>query len=190
MNAQGNAWIKGHIQATSGTLDNVTIEENCNVKGTVYAHRIIGDVVAAKSHPNNTDSLGQSWTTICTISVSNNLGAVATVKIDCPTFSYQVGNGGQRTAEAGWAYIRVLKDGSEFVSKSFYYIFQAFEAGRFQGIYHPSIGSVIDTLEASDTDIHVYEVQAYKVTQYGVTAMSCIDNGTVAQIFRNGSAFS
>ncbi|EKF0226765.1 DUF1983 domain-containing protein, partial [Escherichia coli] len=39
-----NADISGHISANSGTLNNVTIAENCVVKGTVDAGNILGDV--------------------------------------------------------------------------------------------------------------------------------------------------
>lgn len=37
----GNVKLKGEIQATTGTLDNVTINNNCLVLGTIYADQII-----------------------------------------------------------------------------------------------------------------------------------------------------
>lgn len=37
----GNVKVKGEIQATTGTLDNVTINNNCSVLGTIYADQII-----------------------------------------------------------------------------------------------------------------------------------------------------
>lgn len=40
-----NADIKGKVTATSGTLDNVTVNENCTIKGTLKATNIEGDVV-------------------------------------------------------------------------------------------------------------------------------------------------
>ena len=36
-----NADISGHISANSGALNNVTIEENCTIKGTLRAERIL-----------------------------------------------------------------------------------------------------------------------------------------------------
>ena len=42
-----NADINGHISANSGALNNVTIEENCTIKGTLRAERILGDIVKA-----------------------------------------------------------------------------------------------------------------------------------------------
>lgn len=57
-----NADISGHISANSGALNNVTIEENCTIKGTMRAENIIGDIVKAvgrafpgsASYPNGT----------------------------------------------------------------------------------------------------------------------------------------
>jgi len=49
----------GHSNAYAGTFHNVTIEETCNVKGTVYANKIVGDVLSAKVvGANSTDSAG------------------------------------------------------------------------------------------------------------------------------------
>ena len=38
----------GYVHATSGYFENVTISENCDVRGTIYANKIVGDVVASK----------------------------------------------------------------------------------------------------------------------------------------------
>ena len=38
----------GTVNANAGTFNNVTISENCNVLGTVYAGRIVGDVYRKK----------------------------------------------------------------------------------------------------------------------------------------------
>ncbi|EFF1184723.1 DUF1983 domain-containing protein, partial [Escherichia coli] len=40
-----NADISGNISASSGTLNNVTIAEDCTINGTMSADRIIGDIV-------------------------------------------------------------------------------------------------------------------------------------------------
>ncbi|EJD6704364.1 DUF1983 domain-containing protein [Serratia marcescens] len=44
-----NVTVRGDIYANYGVLNNVTINENCTVKGTVYAEQIIGDVVSVGS---------------------------------------------------------------------------------------------------------------------------------------------
>lgn len=38
----------GYVHATSGYFENVTIAENCDVRGTIYANKIVGDVIAIK----------------------------------------------------------------------------------------------------------------------------------------------
>ena len=38
------------MNANAGTFNNVTINENCDVKGTIYANKIVGDVVAIKDY--------------------------------------------------------------------------------------------------------------------------------------------
>ncbi|ENQ3176001.1 fibronectin type III domain-containing protein, partial [Enterobacter hormaechei] len=45
----GNATIRGTIYANSGVLNNVTINENCNILGTLSATRIIGDICRPQS---------------------------------------------------------------------------------------------------------------------------------------------
>ncbi|EMW9210288.1 host specificity protein J [Salmonella enterica subsp. enterica serovar Newport] len=42
-----NADISGHINATSGALNNVVIAEDCTIHGTLRAERILGDIVKA-----------------------------------------------------------------------------------------------------------------------------------------------
>lgn len=44
-----NATVTGTVNANAGVFNNVTIEENCNVKGTIYANKIVGDVYNADS---------------------------------------------------------------------------------------------------------------------------------------------
>lgn len=41
----------GTVNANAGTFNNVTIAESCDVRGTVYANKIVGDVVAFRSYP-------------------------------------------------------------------------------------------------------------------------------------------
>ncbi|MGU5782659.1 phage tail tip fiber protein [Aeromonas caviae] len=54
-----NGSFTGTVNANAGTFKNVTIEETCNVKGTVYANKIVGDVLSAKVvSANSTDSAG------------------------------------------------------------------------------------------------------------------------------------
>lgn len=43
-----NGTFTGTVNANAGTFNNVTINENCDVRGTIYANRIVGDVVALR----------------------------------------------------------------------------------------------------------------------------------------------
>lgn len=43
-----NATVSGIVNANGGVFNNVTINENCDVKGTIYANKIVGDVVSGK----------------------------------------------------------------------------------------------------------------------------------------------
>lgn len=47
----------GTVNANAGTFNNVTINSNCDVKGTIYAEKIVGDVVAIKT-------INRTWATI------------------------------------------------------------------------------------------------------------------------------
>ena len=50
-----NADISGNVNANSGTLNNVTINENCQIKGKLSANQIEGDIVktVSKSFPRH-----------------------------------------------------------------------------------------------------------------------------------------
>lgn len=41
--------VRGRIFATSGVFNNVTINENCDVRGKVYANRIDGDIASMQA---------------------------------------------------------------------------------------------------------------------------------------------
>ncbi|MFC0179026.1 TipJ family phage tail tip protein [Thorsellia kenyensis] len=58
-----NIKARGEIHATSGTFSNVIIDENCQVKGTIYAGKIVGGVASFLWNINHTQS-GVSKTTL------------------------------------------------------------------------------------------------------------------------------
>lgn len=68
----------GTVNANAGTFNNVTINENCDVRGTIYADKIVGDVVAAKlSNKNQTYSITSSTKTrfiYVTVNISGGAG--------------------------------------------------------------------------------------------------------------------
>jgi predicted phage tail protein len=58
------------IYASGGTFNNVTINENCDVRGTIYADKIVGDVVSIKSFPTKTIRSNSSDTGIEVYSIT------------------------------------------------------------------------------------------------------------------------
>ena len=50
-----NVYIRGEVHANTGVLNNVTINDNCTVLGTVQANKIVGDVVTM------TDRVVKNW---------------------------------------------------------------------------------------------------------------------------------
>jgi len=44
-----NAYVQGNLNASSGTFRNVLIDETCDVRGTIYANKIVGDIYRAIS---------------------------------------------------------------------------------------------------------------------------------------------
>lgn len=67
-----NADISGNVNANSGTLNNVTINENCTIKGMLEATQVRGDFVKAvsKSFPKKTGSWGDTETPNGTVTVT------------------------------------------------------------------------------------------------------------------------
>ena len=83
----------GTVNANAGTFNNVTIAENCNVLGTVYAERIVGDVTSLLLHQGNFNIA--AWTKRRTLTLvqggvvfeqrvsgSGTLGLVIDVKVN------------------------------------------------------------------------------------------------------------
>lgn len=62
----------GTVNANAGTMNNITIAENCNVLGTIYANRIVGDVVSAKQYSvaQRTESSGSQYLTVSILALT------------------------------------------------------------------------------------------------------------------------
>ncbi|QMQ08730.1 host specificity protein J [Escherichia coli] len=67
-----NADISGSVNANSGTLNNVTINENCTIKGMLEATQVRGDFVKAvsKSFPKKAGTWGNTETPNGTVTVT------------------------------------------------------------------------------------------------------------------------
>ncbi|MDZ8948552.1 host specificity protein J, partial [Escherichia coli] len=67
-----NADISGSVNANSGTLNNVTINENCTIKGMLEATQVRGDFVKAvsKAFPKKVGTWGNTETPNGTVTVT------------------------------------------------------------------------------------------------------------------------
>ncbi|MCZ9249404.1 phage portal protein [Escherichia albertii] len=67
-----NADISGNVNANSGTLNNVTISENCTIKGMLEATQVRGDFVKAvsKAFPKKVGTWGNTETPDGTVTVT------------------------------------------------------------------------------------------------------------------------
>ncbi|EHX8084161.1 host specificity protein J, partial [Escherichia coli] len=67
-----NADISGSVNANSGTLNNVTINQNCTIKGMLEATQVRGDFVKAvsKSFPKQAGTWGNTETPNGTVTVT------------------------------------------------------------------------------------------------------------------------
>lgn len=95
----------GTVYANGGTFNNVTINENCNVLGTVYANKIVGDVVAAKMVGN-----GQTYS-IASFSKNRLLSIIVQI-------SATARDSGNATSARAYLYINDNKVDTETLSGS------------------------------------------------------------------------
>ncbi|HFO8354684.1 TPA: DUF1983 domain-containing protein, partial [Escherichia coli] len=67
-----NADISGNVNANSGTLNNVTVNENCTIKGMLEANQVRGDFVktVSKSFPKKAGTWGNTETPDGTVTVT------------------------------------------------------------------------------------------------------------------------
>ncbi|MBC0848295.1 host specificity protein J [Escherichia coli] len=67
-----NADISGNVNANSGTLNNVTVNENCTIKGMLEANQVRGDFVktVSKSFPKKAGTWGNTETPNGTVTVT------------------------------------------------------------------------------------------------------------------------
>ena len=63
------------------TMNNCTIEQDCVVKGTVYAERIVGDVYVARDYVCSTNDRQVGPINVCTIKVNQPVGFTRTLTI-------------------------------------------------------------------------------------------------------------
>lgn len=74
--------FNGTVNANNGVLNNVTINEDCIIKGTLNANQIVGDVVSAQSKSVNNSDFTSNFLTVVSFSVkasSSNINRTLSV---------------------------------------------------------------------------------------------------------------
>ncbi|MEG2114643.1 MAG: phage tail protein, partial [Hafnia sp.] len=107
----------GTVNANAGTFNNITIAENCNVLGTVYANRIVGDVVAMSSLAR----FGQSKNYNVGFVPSSKQRFINITGIELNAFSYYISGGGGTTQPvygSGSVTVNVFANGIHVASQS------------------------------------------------------------------------
>ncbi len=159
----------GTVNANAGTFNNVTIAENCNVLGTVYAERIVGDVAAIKSlymaPPREPFSL------FFTVAPANFSRGVIVTGINIKAAGYNYGSGGAPTQV------------TRTCTAVFY--MNGVELGR------ESVSATGDSKKDSATASATVTLPAgvrgqFQVSILGDVSVSLV--GAVAMVFKHGSA--
>lgn len=181
--------FKGKVTADSGTLNDVTINESCTIKGTLKADQIIGDMVSARSFSCYQSNIGNAWTTIATTStVRNNTGGTATVNVNTPAFVVTAGDD-DRDPRTWYFRVRVLKNGSQVAYESFDGVVQSVFSGQ-DLIYSMTCSMGVFSDSLSNNQTAYYTLQAMFYVEGGKGSASCSANSMTSLLFRNGSAWT
>ncbi|WP_309266631.1 phage tail tip fiber protein [Aeromonas salmonicida] len=116
-----NGTFQGNVLANSGTMNNVTMLENCLILGKLRAEQVEGGfyvkrIYGGTSLPDNTDS---SWRTAATIRVSNGMGVSRVIEISASAGHYEVlckvessGSSSLTRTATGHYEVRIIRDGA------------------------------------------------------------------------------
>lgn len=183
----------GEVRASSGRFTNVLIDETCDVKGTIYAHKIVGDLVGAKAiNMIEKNVINSSWQTLATWSIQAD-------PIQRRHFSIQSVLGSvfvSRNAEDGWksASIRFrLVRGSNVMQTTpetrVYEGYDFNKGGESSAVANVSMTSPIDINQAVTMTLQVYgEIHGSSggpISQVKVSAQQI-----VGLLFRQGGQFN
>lgn len=193
---QGN----GHIYSIGGGhLNNLTIGENCTIKGnldgangsfkgTVEADKIIGDLVSAASVSLSRDYIRtNSWTTIGRITGKNNTNSIASIMLNPCVFSLLCSAGPRQSASAS-GFCRILINGGV--------IAQSQGSASARSTSDSSSDSQLTSFCGPSAVKSLAPGEAFEVlVQLSFTSSNrngsvVATSDTVAQLFRQGSAFN
>ncbi|MCP3501219.1 DUF3672 domain-containing protein, partial [Escherichia coli] len=115
-----NADISGSVNANSGTLNNVTINENCQIKGKLSANQIEGDIVktVSKSFPRTSSYASGT----ITVTISDDQKFDRQVMIPALLFKgsrqENYGSNNQQSYVYSVCRLQVTKNGTEIFNQS------------------------------------------------------------------------
>lgn len=159
-----------YLVASGGTLDNLTINETCDVKGTVYAKNIVGDVVDASiiSTNKSTHSPAQSsWITVGTKSYTNTVGRQACLLVNMWTVAGSISSRAQYTYY--YLLARVLVDGVVVLSATgdqVYFGNTADVTTRVMRIPNLTVPSVSKTVNSNASGTITLQIAVQGTTNY------------------------
>ncbi|EKO3657001.1 DUF1983 domain-containing protein, partial [Vibrio metschnikovii] len=171
--------FRGEIYAESGELNNVIINEDCEVLGKLSADQIIGDLVSSGViQLNKQKTSSRSWVTLGTKTGVNNNPYVANILVNPCVFELTAGSG-----QAAVSQCRVLINGS--VAGISYTNIPADNLGRTISFCGPTAVTQLQPNQSFSISVQVIFFGP-SPTSGGVKAAS----DTSAQLFRQGSAFN
>lgn len=116
-----NGTFQGNVLANSGTLNNVTIQENCQILGKLRAEQVQGGFYAKRIYsglgqPDNADS---AWRTAVVVRVSNGMSVSRVIEIAASAGHYEVlckvessGSSSLTRTATGHYEVRIIRDGA------------------------------------------------------------------------------
>ncbi|GAA4493447.1 phage tail tip fiber protein [Pseudaeromonas paramecii] len=167
------------------TITNCTITEDCDVKGTIYAERIVGGVYSQRNYTsdsnadiNGGEGSASAWYTAKTINVTRGMAVARTLDIEGGfghyevTTGYVTGNIPVLFSASMKIGVRLVRDGSVVVEQGTYE--QALSAQVSPGgnaVFSGSFGKEGKFTVPGDGKTHYYQLQ-YRRELYGLVVSS------------------
>lgn len=170
-------------------------------RGTIYAEEIVGDLVSAKANSPIEEimTVNATWRDVTngSFNIKNNTGDNATIVFKAPNFTITSDN------EASGDYVitlgfRILKNDVVVSSTENTTLYQEGWASSGGAVFSKRIGishlshDMVLTVSSTDTAVNTYQIQYYcDRNSSGISGVvTTLKGSSVAQIFRDGGAFS
>lgn len=187
-----NVTVRGEVYADTGELNNVTINSNCNILGTLRADQILGDVATAKivslSTTENSPPQGSnaSWIVIGGVTVTNRLNVNGFIHVPVSPTLHRIKYTGGNNSWSIPIGTRVRKGGT--VISTYQYDYTGYgNTSNDINVPH-STPAVSSTLAPGETATYYLEAYAYRTAAAFSLPRSPVSS-VLAQFFKTGSAF-